>query len=122
MRSGFSLLKWGKEISNPATCLVQDDDELLLLLTFSSLDEVRDRPALPAVLRPHLTLVGVGLPVTAADWQEDPLTDGALVALRCLDLHGAAGSQVSLPDSLVWRVTGMLPQFTLIVVGLAVYS
>ena len=122
MRSGFSLLKWGKKISNPATCLVQDDDELLLLLTFSSLDEVRDRPALPAVLRPHLTLVGVGPPVTPTDGQEDPLTDGAGLGVACLDLHGPAGSLVGLPDGLVWRVAGMLSQFTFIVVRLAVYS
>ena len=121
MRSGFSVLKWDKKISNLATCLVHQDDELLLL-TLSPLDEVGDRLGLPAVLCPHLALVGVGLPVTPADWQEDPLTDGAVLSLPILDLHGAAGSQVSLPDGLVWRVTGMLPQFTLIVVGLAVYS
>ena len=120
MRSGFSVLKWDKEISNLPTCLVHQDDELRLL-TFSPLDEVGDRPALPAVLGLHLTLVGVGLAVTAADWQEDPLTDGAVVALRRLDLHGAAGSLVSLPDGLVCRVTGMFPQFALIVVRLSVY-
>ena len=113
-------MKWDKEISNLPTCLVHQDDELLLL-TFSSLDEVRDRPGLPAVHCPHLTLVGVGLPVTAAHRQEDPLTDGAGLGVPCLDLHGAAGSQVGLPDWFVWRVTGVLPQFTLIVVGLTVY-
>ena len=113
-------MKWDKKISNLPTCLVHQDDELVLL-AFSSLDEVRDRPALPAVLCPHLTLVGVGLAVTATHRQEDPLTDGAGLAVPGLDLHGATGSQVGLPDGLVRRVAGLFPQFALIVVGLTVY-
>ena len=56
MRSGFSVLKWDKEISNLPTCLVHQDDELLLL-TLSPLDEVGDRPALPAV---HVLILTAG--------------------------------------------------------------
>ena len=63
----------------------------------------------------------VRLAVAPADGEENPLTDRAAVALPCLDLYGAAGTQVSLPDGLV-RVTGMLPQFTLVVVSLSVYK
>ena len=93
----------------------------MLLLALSSLHQVRDGPAPPAVLCPHLALVVVRLAVAPADGEENPLTDGAAVALPCLDLYGATGSQVSLPDGLV-RVTGMLPQFTLVVVSLSVYK
>ena len=83
---------------------------------------MRDWPGLPAALRPHLTLVGVGPPVTPADREEDPLTDRAPVILAALDLDSAAGSLVGLSDGVAWGVTGLLPQFTLVVVSLSVYS
>ena len=82
---------------------------------------MRDRPALPAVLCPHLTLVGVGLAITPTHWKEDPLTDSADLAVSCLDLHSTTGTLVSLPDGLA-SVAGMLSQFTLVVVSLTVYS